>query len=51
MKQIYIPKNRACALLAMRVADRILTTVSFVELKCNMDKEAAHVAARAMTKD
>ena len=51
MKQIYIPKNRACALLAMRVADRILTTVRFVELKCNMDKEAAHVAARAMTKD
>jgi hypothetical protein len=51
MKQIYIPKNPTCASLAMRVADKILTTVRFVELRCNMDKEAAHVAARAMTND
>ena len=48
MKQIYIPKNPVCASLAMRVADKILTAVRFIELKCNMDKEAAHVAYRAM---
>ena len=51
MKQIYIPKNPDSASLAMRVADKILTTVRFVELKCNMDTEAAHVAAKAMIQD
>lgn len=51
VRQIYIPKNPVCAALAMRVADKILSGVRFVELKCNMDPEAAHVAARAMIHD
>lgn len=51
IKQIYIPKDPITASLAMRVADRILTSVRFVELRCNMDPEAASVAARAMIQD
>ena len=50
IKQIYIPKNPSTAALAMRVADRIISSVRFVELRCNMDPEAAHVAYREMTK-
>ena len=48
IKQIYIPKNPTCAALAMRVADKIISSVRFVELGCNMDPEAAHVAASVM---
>ena len=48
VKQIYIPKDPICAALAMRVADRIISSARFVELKCNTDSEAAWVAARAM---
>ena len=48
VKQIYIPRDPTCAALAMRVADRIISSARFVELKCNMDSEAAGVAARAM---
>lgn len=51
VKQIYIPKDPLSAARTMRIADSILSTVRFVELKCNMDPEAAHVAARAMIKD
>jgi len=47
-KQIYIPSDPTCAALAMRVADRIIASVRFVELNCNMESEAAWVAARAM---
>lgn len=48
MTQIHIPKDPACAALAMRIADRIISSVRFVELKCNLDAEAADVAANAM---
>lgn len=51
VKQVYIPKDPVCASLAMRVADRILASVRFIELKCNMDNEAALVSARAMLID
>lgn len=51
MKQIYLPKNSPAAVaLTMRVASAIATSVRFVELKCNMDPEAARVAASAMIK-
>ena len=51
MKQIYLPKNSPAAVaLTMRVASAIATSVRFVELKCNMDPEAARVAASAMVK-
>lgn len=48
VKQIYIPKNPLCASLAMRLANKIISTVRFVELKCNMHPEAAHVAKDVM---
>lgn len=48
MGQIYIPKDPRAALLTMRLADRITKTVKFVELKCNMEPEAAHVAYAAL---
>ena len=51
VKQIYIPKDPISAVQAMRVADGILSAVRFIELKCNMEPEAAHVAAEAMIKD
>ena len=51
VKQIYIPRDPISAAQAMRVADGILSTVRFVELKCNMEPEAARVAAEAMIKD
>lgn len=48
MTQIHIPKDPVRAMSAMRVADRITSSVRFVELKCNMDKEAAHIAAQTI---
>ena len=51
VKQIYIPTSPTSAALTMRVADRIISSVRFVELRCNMDTEAARVAARAMLVD
>lgn len=48
MGQIYLPKDPTAALLTMRLADRITKTVKFVELKCNMEPEAAHVAYVAL---
>ena len=51
MKQIYIPKDPAMALKAMRVADGIISSVRLVELKCNMDPEAAIIASKAMIVD
>lgn len=50
MKQIYLPKSPAAVALTMRVASAIASSVRFVELKCNMDPEAAKVAASAMIK-
>lgn len=46
--QIYLPKNPEAAKLTMRLADRVLDTVSFIELGCNMEPEAAHVARSAL---
>lgn len=51
MSQIYIPKNPSAVALTMRVADGISRSVRFVKLKCNMEPEAAIVAAKAMIKD
>ena len=48
MSQIYIPRTPRAAALTMRVANSIANSVRFVELKCNMDPEAAIVASRAM---
>ena len=48
LKQIYIPKDRETASLAMRVADGIIRSTRFVELKCNTQSEAAWIAAKAM---
>lgn len=49
--QIYLPKNPESAVLTMRLADELLKKVKFVELRCNMEREAAHVAYRALTCD
>lgn len=51
MKQIYIPRSPRAAALTMRVANAIISSVRLVELRCNMDPEAAIVAAGAMIKD
>ncbi len=51
VKQIYIPKDPAAAALAMRVADRIISSVRIFSLKCNMEPEAAVIASRAMIDD
>lgn len=48
IRQVYLPKTAEGAKLTMRVADRVVSSVRFVELICNMDAEAAHVAAEAM---
>ena len=44
----FIPKSAEGARMAMRVADSIISSVRFVELKCNTDAEAAHVASQVM---
>lgn len=49
--QIYLPKDKEMLKLTMKLADRVLATVKFVELKCNMDREAAHVAKQSLIKD
>ena len=51
MSQIYIPHTPVAAALTMRVADRIARRVRFVELRCNMEPEAALVASRAMIQE
>jgi hypothetical protein len=48
MSQIYISRNPMTVALTMRVADRIARAVRFVELRCNMEPEAAIVASEAM---
>lgn len=49
--QIYLPKDKEMLKKTMKLADSVLKTVKFVELKCNMDREAAHVAMRSMVKN
>lgn len=51
IRQIHIPKNQKCAALAMRVADVIISSVRFIELKCNMERDAAVISAEAMMAD
>ena len=51
MSQIYISRNPMTVALTMRVADRIAKAVRFVELRCNMDPEAAIVASKAMIQE
>ena len=46
--QIYLPKDTESAKLTMKLADRVLKTVNFIQLGCNMDPEAAHVARAAL---
>ena len=48
MSQIYLPTEREAVQLTMRLADRVIRSVKFVELKCNMDPEAAYVAREAL---
>ncbi len=50
MGQIYIPKRADGAVKVMRLANRLVGAVRLVELKCNMDVEAAHVSYAAMSK-
>ena len=51
LSQIYLPHTPVGVALTMRIADRIARSVRFVELKCNMEPEAAIVASKAMIKD
>ncbi len=50
MGQIYLPK-RTPALLSktLILANKMLSSVTLVDLKCNMDPEAAHVCRAALT--
>ena len=47
--QIYLPKDQESLKLTMRLADSLVKATKLVELKCNMDPEAAHVSRRALT--
>lgn len=47
--QIYVSrKNPMQAVLTMRLADRLTRTVRLIDLRCNMEPDAAHVSLRAM---
>ena len=48
VSQIYLPTEREAVHLTMRLADKIIRSVRFIELKCNMDREAAHIARKAL---
>ena len=48
VSQIYIPKDKDAVKLTMRIADSVIRSVRFIELKCNMDPDAAHVAKKAL---
>ncbi len=47
--QIYMPKDEEAAKLTLKLADRLMSSVRLVELGCNMEAEAAHIALRALT--
>ena len=52
MKQIYLPKeNKMLLAKTITLADRLMSSVKLVRLECNMDKEAAYVARRAVIGD
>lgn len=46
--QMYLPKNEENMKLTMKLANRVINSVNFVELKCNMNPEAAHVAKESL---
>lgn len=46
--QLYLPKDKDTAPLAMGVADRLISSVGLVRVMCNMESEAAEVSARAL---
>ena len=48
MSQIYLPADKEALRLTMKLADRVIRSVRLIELKCNMDPEAAHVARAAL---
>ncbi len=48
MSQIYIPKAKEAAALALSVADRLLSSVRLVSLKCNLNPSSADVSLSAM---
>ena len=49
LSQIFLPKEPSTALATMSLADRLLDSVKLVDLYVNMEKDAAHVAMKAMT--
>ena len=50
MQQIYLPKKDKLLLhKSLSLADKMLSSVRLVEMQCNMDAEAAHVAKAALT--
>lgn len=49
--QIYKPKDRIAVIKTMSLMDRLLKSVPFVRLECNMDPEAAHVSRDALVRD
>ncbi len=49
--QVLLPKKATELSLFMAIIDRILKTVPFYKLQCNMDKEAALVAYKGMRKE
>lgn len=48
LSQIYIPREPAATLRTLALVNRLSEGVSLIELKCNMDIEAAEVAARSL---
>ena len=50
ISQIYMPKNGLSAILTMKLADRLIRSVRLVDLKCNMEREAARVSYLALKK-
>lgn len=51
VSQIYIPKTKETASLALIAANRVISSVSLYELHVNMDISAAHKAMKAMASE
>jgi hypothetical protein len=47
VSQIYIPKNKGCAAMALNLADKVLSSVPLYKLSVNMENDAAIVACNA----
>lgn len=48
VSQIYLPKEADSIIKTMRLADRVISGVRLVDLRCNMDISAVDVAYRAL---